>query len=60
MSFTLRQLEIFETVARLASFMPTVEELQLRRLGVSMSIRQLDVAVAPSLAILLQSAGRVS
>ncbi len=46
MHLTLRQLEVFEAVARLASFTRAAEELHLSQPAVSMQIRQLEEAAA--------------
>ena len=45
MHFTFRQMQIFESVARLLSFSRAAEELHLTQPAVSMQIRQLEDTV---------------
>ena len=56
MNLTLRQLRIFEAVARLLSFTRAAEELHLTQPAVSMQIKQLEQGVEAELGLALLSA----
>ena len=56
MNLTLRQLRIFEAVARLLSFTRAAEELHLTHPAVSMQIKQLEQGVEAGLGLALLSA----